>query len=75
MYFFDYGNALLYEARKAGADLLNDKGQVIYKSYIQDILGPEYFDYGFGPYRWVCTSGDPNELRLTDRIAEDVMTE
>lgn len=63
MFFFDYGNAFLFEAQKAGADVLDPKsGHPRYRSYIESILGPEYFDYGFGPYRWVCTSADPNEL-------------
>jgi len=63
MFFFDYGNAFLFEAEKAGADVIDPKtGEPRYKSYIESILGPEYFDYGFGPYRWVCSSGDPNEL-------------
>ena len=70
MYFFDYGNAFLYEAEKAGADIIDPQtGKPRYKSYVQDILGPEHFDYGFGPYRWVCTSGDPRDLDLTDKIA------
>lgn len=63
MFFFDYGNAFLFEAQKAGADVLNPAtGKPRYKSYIESILGPEYFDYGFGPFRWVCTSADPEEL-------------
>lgn len=57
MYFFDYGNAFLYEAEIAGADVKLKDGTPRYRSYIEDILGPEYFDCGFGPYRWVCTSG------------------
>lgn len=69
MFFFDYGNAFLFEAQKANADVLNADGTPKYRSYIESILGPEYFDYGFGPYRWVCTSLDPNELQLTDKIA------
>jgi urocanate hydratase len=73
MFFFDYGNAMLFEAQKAGADVLLPSGEPRYKSYIESILGPEYFDYGFGPYRWVCTSGDPEELFLTDKIAEEVL--
>jgi urocanate hydratase len=66
MLWFDYGNAFLFEAKKAGADILDVNGDYKYKSYIQSILGPEYFDYGFGPYRWVCTSGKPEDLDLTD---------
>jgi urocanate hydratase len=63
MFFFDYGNALLFEAKKAGADYVDPKtGDLKYKSYIESILGPEYFDFGFGPFRWVCTSADPAEL-------------
>jgi urocanate hydratase len=59
MYFFDYGNAFLLEASRAGADVLNETGSFRYPSYVQDSMGPLYFDYGFGPFRWVCTSGDP----------------
>jgi urocanate hydratase len=66
MYFFDYGNAFLYEAELAKADVKQANGEPRYKSYVEDILGPEYFDCGFGPYRWVCTSGNPDELYLTD---------
>jgi len=65
MFFFDYGNAFLYEAEKAGADVMTG-GNPRYKSYVESILGPEYFDYGFGPYRWVCTSGLSEELKKTD---------
>lgn len=73
MYFFDYGNAFLLEASRAGADVLNSKGTFRYPSYIQDILGPMCFDYGFGPFRWVCTSGSPNDLEVTDNIALRVL--
>ena len=74
MFFFDYGNAFLFEAQKAGADVTDPKtGLPRYRSYIESILGPEYFDYGFGPYRWVCTSADPNELQITDEIAKGVL--
>lgn len=73
MYFFDYGNAFLYEAELAKGDVKLPNFEPRYKSYIEDILGPEYFDCGFGPYRWVCTSGNPEELYLTDKIAYDVM--
>ena len=59
MFFFDYGNAFLFEAEKAGAQVNKEDGTPRYKSYVESIMGPEYFDYGFGPYRWVCTSGDP----------------
>jgi urocanate hydratase len=73
MYFFDYGNAFLLEASRAGADVLNSKGNFKYPSYIQDILGPMCFDYGFGPFRWVCTSGSPKDLEVTDTIALNVL--
>lgn len=73
MYFFDYGNAFLLEASRAGADICKPNGDFIYPSYVQDILGPMCFDYGFGPFRWVCTSGDPKDLAMTDQIALDVM--
>lgn len=73
MYFFDYGNAFLLEASRAGADILNDKNEFKYKSYVQDILGPMCFDYGFGPFRWVCTSANQNDLRLTDELALAVL--
>ena len=75
MYFFDYGNAFLLEASRAGADILNADGTFIYKSYVQDILGPMCFDYGFGPFRWVCASNDENDLRKTDNIAAKVLEE
>ena len=75
-YFFDYGNAFLLEASRAGADILNsDKTTFKYPSYVQDILGPMCFDYGFGPFRWVCTSCDPKDLRTTDDIACEVLKE
>ncbi|TND08015.1 MAG: urocanate hydratase [Bacteroidetes bacterium] len=73
MYFFDYGNAFLLEASRAGADLLKKDGSFIYPSYVQDILGPMCFDYGFGPFRWVCTSADPADLAETDRLALAVL--
>ncbi len=73
MYFFDYGNAFLLEASRAGADIVKPNGDFIYRSYIQDILGPNFFDYGFGPYRWVCTSNKPEDLAETDCIALEVM--
>lgn len=75
MYFFDYGNAFLLEASRAGADILNSKGDFRYPSYVQDIMGPMFFDYGFGPFRWVCTSGDPKDLEVTDRLAATVLEE
>ena len=77
MYFFDYGNAFLLESGRAGADIFNpqNKSEFKYRSYIQDILGPQFFDYGFGPYRWVCTSNDPKDLAETDHIALEVLEE
>ena len=75
MYFFDYGNAFLLQAKRAGADIVKADGTFRYPSYVQDIMGPMFFDYGFGPFRWVCTSGDPAELATTDRIAAEVMEE
>jgi urocanate hydratase len=74
-YFFDYGNAFLLEASRAGADILNDKGLFKYPSYVQDIMGPMCFDYGFGPFRWVCTSGKPEDLDTSDQIAMEVLAE
>ncbi len=73
MYFFDYGNAFLLEASRAGADILRPDGTFKYASYVQDILGPMCFDYGFGPFRWVCTSGDATDLATTDQLALDVL--
>jgi urocanate hydratase len=73
MYFFDYGNAFLLEAGRAGADVLKANGDYRYPSYVQDIMGPMFFDYGFGPFRWVCTSSDPADLEKTDRIAQQVL--
>jgi urocanate hydratase len=73
MYFWDYGNAFLLEASRAGADVMNPDGTFQYPSYVQDIMGPLFFDYGFGPFRWVCTSGNPADLEITDRIAAEVM--
>ena len=75
MYFFDYGNAFLLESSRAGADILNKDGKFRYPSYVQDIMGPMYFDYGFGPFRWVCTSGKPEDLAVTDEIACKVLEE
>ncbi|MCQ2308100.1 MAG: urocanate hydratase [Bacteroidales bacterium] len=74
MYFFDYGNAFLLESSRAGADIMKD-GKFRYPSYVQDIMGPMYFDYGFGPFRWVCTSGKPEDLAVTDEIACKVLEE
>lgn len=75
MYFWDYGNAFLLEASRADADVMKKDGTFIYPSYVQDIMGPLYFDYGFGPFRWVCTSCDPKDIEVTDKIAADVLTE
>jgi urocanate hydratase len=74
MYFWDYGNAFLLEANRAGAAVTNNDGEFIYPSYVQDIMGPLYFDYGFGPFRWICTSGKPEDLEKTDKIATAVLT-
>lgn len=73
MYFFDYGNAFLLESSRANADILKEDGSFRYPSYVQDIMGPMYFDYGFGPFRWVCTSGKPEDLAVTDEIACKVL--
>ena len=75
MYFFDYGNAFLLESSRAGADIMNADGKFRYPSYVQDIMGPMFFDYGFGPFRWVCSSGNPKDLETTDRIATEVLEE
>lgn len=75
MYFFDYGNAFLLEASRAGADIVNSDGTFKYKSYVQDILGPMCFDFGFGPFRWVCTSCDAADLAITDQLALTVLEE
>lgn len=69
MYFFDYGNAFLLEASRAGADVFKTDGSFKFPSYVQDIIGPLCFDYGFGPFRWVCTSADEKDLDTTDEIA------
>ena len=75
-YFFDYGNAFLLEASRAGADIMMDNGiDFKYPSYVQDIMGPMCFDYGFGPFRWVCASGDPEDLAKTDALACEVLEE
>ena len=74
MYFWDYGNAFLLEAGRAGGDVMSNDGKSFrYPSYVEDIMGPICFDYGFGPYRWVCCSGDPNDLEITDQIACEVL--
>tara|TARA_Y100000589_G_scaffold108436_1_gene103053 strand:+ start:2639 stop:4639 length:2001 start_codon:yes stop_codon:yes gene_type:complete len=72
MYFFDYGNAFLLESSRAGADIIKNK-EFIYPSYVQDIMGPMCFDYGFGPFRWICTSNSKEDLRITDKIACQVL--
>ena len=78
-YFFDYGNAFLLEASRAGANVMSENPtlgrEFKYPSYVQDIMGPMCFDYGFGPFRWVCTSGNPEDLAKTDQIACDVLEE
>ncbi len=75
MYFWDYGNAFLLEASRAGADVIKADGNFKYPSYVQDIMGPLCFDYGFGPFRWVCTSSKPEDLAITDKLAADVIEE
>jgi urocanate hydratase len=75
LYFWDYGNAFLLEASRAGADMYNKHGEFRYPSYVQDIMGPLFFDYGFGPFRWVCTSGKQSDLEKTDTIAASVLKE
>ncbi len=75
MYFFDYGNAFLLESSRAGADIMKEDGTFRYPSYVQDIMGPMCFDYGFGPFRWVCTSGKPEDLDTSDHIAMQVLEE
>ncbi|WP_308501342.1 urocanate hydratase [uncultured Alistipes sp.] len=75
MYFFDYGNAFLLEASRAGAAVMGREGRFRYPSYVQDIMGPMFFDYGFGPFRWVCTSGREEDLAMTDRLATEVLEE
>lgn len=75
MYFFDYGNAFLLESGRAGADVMLPNGKFRYPSYVQDIMGPMFFDYGFGPFRWVCTSGKEEDLATTDRLAAEVLEE
>lgn len=75
MYFFDYGNAFLLQSERAGADIMAADGKFRYPSYVQDIMGPMFFDHGFGPFRWVCTSGKPEDLAVTDRLAVEVLEE
>ena len=73
MYFWDYGNAFLLEAGRAGAEVFLPSGTYRYPSYVQDIMGPLFFDYGFGPFRWVCSSNQPEDLEVTDQIAAEVL--
>jgi len=73
MAFWDYGNAFLLESSRAGAAVTHPDGSFSYPSYVEDIMGPIYFDYGFGPFRWVCTSGDPADLEASDQIAAGVI--
>ena len=75
MYFFDYGNAFLLESSRAGADILKEDGSFRYPSYVEDIMGPLYFDYGFGPFRWVCMSENPEDLAKSDALAVKVLRE
>ena len=75
MYFFDYGNAFLLESSRAGADVMAEGGKFRYPSYVQDIMGPMFFDYGFGPFRWVCTSCKAEDLAESDRLAAEVLEE
>ena len=75
MYFFDYGNAFLLESSRAGADVMKADGTFRYPSYVQDIMGPLYFDYGFGPFRWVCMSEDPEDLAKSDALAVEALLE
>ncbi|MEA3452316.1 MAG: urocanate hydratase, partial [Bacteroidota bacterium] len=75
MYFWDYGNAFLLEASRANADVMKENGRFKYPSYVEDIMGPMFFDYGFGPFRWVCTSGKAEDLEKSDKIAENVLKE
>jgi urocanate hydratase len=75
MFFWDYGNAFLLEAGRAGAEVFDQNKKFKYPSYIQAIMGPKFFDYGFGPFRWVCTSSDPEDLKITDLIALEVLEE
>ena len=72
-YFFDYGNAFLLESSKADADITDNNGNFKYPSYVQDIMGPMCFDFGFGPFRWICTSGKSRDLEISDKIACNVL--
>ena len=73
MFFWDYGNAFLLESSRAGADIIKEDGSFKYPSYVESIMGPMFFDYGFGPFRWVCASNDPKDLETTDKIAAEVL--
>jgi urocanate hydratase len=73
MYFWDYGNAFLLESGRAGADIFSEGDRFRYPSYVQDIMGPMFFDFGFGPFRWVCSSSNPKDLEMTDKIAAEVL--
>lgn len=75
MFFWDYGNAFLLEASRAGADIMKEDGNFKYPSYVESIMGPMFFDYGFGPFRWVCASNTPRDLEITDKIAAEVLEE
>lgn len=75
MHFWDYGNSFLDEARKAQADILDVQGKYRYSSYVQEIMGPLFFDYGFGPFRWVCLSGSDADLQVTDELAFQVIND
>jgi len=75
LHFWDYGNAFLLECSRAGLDIALPDGRFVYPSYVEHIMGPLCFDYGFGPFRWVCTSGRPEDLAVTDRLAGDVIAE
>jgi urocanate hydratase len=75
MFFWDYGNAFLLESSRAGSDILKADGSFKYPSYVESIMGPKFFDYGFGPFRWVCASNDPDELEVTDCIALEILEE
>lgn len=75
MFFWDYGNAFMLESKRANADILKENGKFKYPSYVENIMGPLCFDYGFGPFRWVCTSCDTKDLDITDKIAGDVIEE
>ena len=75
MRFWDYGNAFMLESSRAGADIMNEDGNFRYPSYVEDIMGPMCFDYGFGPFRWVCCSGNKSDLEISDQIARDILSD